>query len=52
MAMALRSPQNNYISGSEDIYVSISQIKMLGLKTGDTVEGQMDHHAMLSATLQ
>ncbi len=35
----LRSPQNNYISGSEDIYVSISQIKMLGLKTGDTVEG-------------
>ncbi|MFA7224676.1 MAG: transcription termination factor Rho [Sphaerochaetaceae bacterium] len=37
----LRSPQNNYISGSEDIYVSISQIKMLGLKTGDTVEGQI-----------
>ncbi|MFA7370806.1 MAG: transcription termination factor Rho [Sphaerochaetaceae bacterium] len=37
----LRSPQNNYISGPEDIYVSISQIKMLGLKTGDTVEGQI-----------
>ncbi len=35
----LRSPQNNYVSGSEDIYVSISQIKMFGLKTGDTVEG-------------
>ncbi len=37
----LRSPQNNYISGPEDIYVSISQIKMLSLKTGDTVEGQI-----------
>ena len=37
----LRSPQNNYLSGPEDIYVSISQIKMLSLKTGDTVEGQI-----------
>ncbi len=37
----LRSPQNNYLSGPEDIYVSISQIKALSLKTGDTVEGQI-----------
>ena len=37
----LRSPQNNYLSGPEDVYVSISQIKMLSLKTGDTVEGQI-----------
>ncbi|MGI6466179.1 MAG: transcription termination factor Rho [Sphaerochaetaceae bacterium] len=35
----LRSPQNNYLSGPEDIYISISQIKMLNLKTGDSVEG-------------
>ncbi|MFA7670801.1 MAG: transcription termination factor Rho [Sphaerochaetaceae bacterium] len=35
----LRSPQNNYLSGPEDIYISISQVKMLSLKTGDTVEG-------------
>ena len=37
----LRSPQNNYLSGPEDIYISISQIKMLSLKTGDTVEGMI-----------
>jgi len=37
----LRSPQNNYLSGPEDIYISPSQIKLLSLKTGDTVEGQI-----------
>lgn len=37
----LRLPQNNYLSGPDDIYMSVSQIKMLNLKTGDTVEGQI-----------
>ena len=37
----LRSPQNNYLSGSEDVYISLSQIKMLSLKTGDSVQCQI-----------
>ncbi|MDR0661852.1 MAG: transcription termination factor Rho [Holosporales bacterium] len=37
----LRSPQENYLSGSDDIYVSPAQIRKLGLKTGDAVEGQI-----------
>lgn len=37
----LRSPDYNYISGPDDIYVSPSQIKLFGLRTGDTVEGQI-----------
>ncbi len=37
----LRSPHNNYLSGAEDVYVSISQIKNLSLKTGDTVRCQI-----------
>ncbi|NCB00723.1 MAG: transcription termination factor Rho [Spirochaetia bacterium] len=37
----LRFPQNNYLSGSEDVYVSMSQIKMLSLKTGDSVQCQI-----------
>ena len=35
----LRSPDSNYTPGTEDIYVSPSQIRRFGLKTGDTVEG-------------
>jgi len=35
----LRSPENNYLSGPEDIYVSPSQIKKFSLRKGDTVEG-------------
>ena len=35
----LRSPENNYLSGPEDIYVSPSQIKKFGLRKGDTIEG-------------
>jgi len=35
----LRSPENNYLSGPEDIYVSPSQIKRFGLRKGDTIEG-------------
>lgn len=35
----LRSPKNNYLQGPEDVYVSQSQIKRFGLKTGDKVAG-------------
>lgn len=35
----LRSSDYNYLSSPDDIYVSPSQIKLFGLKTGDTVEG-------------
>lgn len=37
----LRSPQNSYLSGQDDIYISPSQIRLFGLKTGDTVYGQI-----------
>jgi len=37
----LRSPDYNYFPGPDDIYVSPSQIKLFGLRTGDTVEGQI-----------
>ncbi len=37
----LRSPTYNYLPGPDDIYVSPSQIKRFGLKTGDTVSGQI-----------
>ncbi|MCU4182690.1 transcription termination factor Rho [Bosea sp. BH3] len=35
----LRSPDSNYLPGPDDIYVSPSQIRKFGLRTGDTVEG-------------
>src|SRR6218665_1127713 len=35
----LRSSDYNYLASPDDIYISPSQIKMLGLKTGDTVRG-------------
>ena len=35
----LRSPEANYLSGPDDIYVSPSQIRRFSLRTGDTVEG-------------
>ena len=37
----LRSPQNSYLPGSDDIYISPSQIRLFALKTGDTVYGQI-----------
>jgi transcription termination factor Rho len=37
----LRSPDSNYFPGSDDIYVSPAQIRRFGLKTGDTIEGQI-----------
>jgi transcription termination factor Rho len=35
----LRSPDYNYLNSPDDIYVSQSQIKLFGLKTGDTIKG-------------
>ena len=35
----LRSADYNYFSSPDDIYVSAAQIRLLGLKTGDTIEG-------------
>ena len=37
----LRSPESNYLPGPDDIYVSPSQIRRFGLKTGDTVLGEI-----------
>ena len=37
----IRSSDYHYLSSPDDIYVSQSQIKLLGLKTGDTVEGNV-----------
>jgi transcription termination factor Rho len=37
----LRSSDYNYLASPDDIYVSPSQIKLFGLKTGDTVKGQV-----------
>ena len=37
----LRSPESNYLPGPDDIYVSPSQIRRFGLRTGDTVDGQI-----------
>jgi transcription termination factor Rho len=35
----LRAPESNYLAGPDDIYVSPSQIRRFGLRTGDTVDG-------------
>lgn len=37
----LRSPEENYLAGHDDIYVSPSQIKKYNLRTGDTIEGEI-----------
>ena len=37
----LRSPEANYLPGPDDIYVSPQQMRLAGLRTGDTVEGQI-----------
>ena len=37
----LRSPDYNYFSSPDDVYVSQSQIKLFGLKTGDTIVGDI-----------
>ena len=37
----LRAPESNYLPGPDDIYVSPSQIRRFGLRTGDTVVGEI-----------
>lgn len=37
----LRSPQNSYLPGPDDIYIGPSQIRLFALKTGDTIYGQI-----------
>ena len=37
----LRSADANYLAGPDDIYLSPSQIKLLGLRTGDTIDGEI-----------
>ena len=37
----LRSPDSSYLAGPDDIYVSPSQIRRFGLRTGDTVQGKI-----------
>lgn len=37
----LRAPEENYLPGPDDIYVSPNQIKRFGLKTGDSIEGEI-----------
>ncbi len=37
----LRAPEYNYLAGPDDIYVSPSQIRKFGLRTGDTISGQI-----------
>ena len=37
----LRSPEANYLPGPDDIYVSPEMIRLLALRTGDTIEGVM-----------
>ena len=37
----LRSADYNYLPGPDDVYVSPSQIRRFGLRTGDTIEGQI-----------
>ena len=37
----LRSPEENYLPGPDDIYVSPAQIRKFGLRTGDIIEGEI-----------
>ena len=37
----LRAPEENYLPGPDDIYVSPSQVRRFGLRTGDVVEGEI-----------
>lgn len=37
----LRSPDGSYLAGPDDVYVSPSQIRRLGLRTGDTISGKI-----------
>jgi transcription termination factor Rho len=40
----LRSPEANFLAGPDDIYVSPNQVRRFGLRTGDTVDGEIRAH--------
>jgi transcription termination factor Rho len=40
-ASAFCAPEANYLAGPDDIYVSPNQVRKWGLRTGDTVEGEV-----------
>ncbi len=46
----LRSSDSNYLPGPDDIYISPTQIRRFGLRTGDTVEGPIRGPRTASAT--
>ena len=46
----LRSMEANYLPGADDIYVSPTQVRKFGLRTGDTVEGEIRRPRTASAT--
>jgi len=37
----LRAPESNYLPGPDDIYVSPKQIRKFGMRTGDTISGEI-----------
>jgi transcription termination factor Rho len=37
----LRSPEANYLAGPDDIYVAPNVVRRFGLRTGDTIEGEI-----------
>jgi transcription termination factor Rho len=37
----LRSPEANYLAGPDDIYVAPAQVRKFGMRTGDTIEGEI-----------
>ncbi len=37
----LRSPESNYLAGPDDIYVAPNQVRKFGVRTGDTLEGEI-----------
>jgi len=41
----LRSPENSYLAGPADTYVSQTQIRRFGVKTGDTLRGRVRRQA-------
>ena len=47
----LRSAEENYLPGPDDIYMSPNQIRRFGLRTGDTVEGEIRAPRMASVIL-
>ncbi len=45
----LRSPDSNYLAGPDDVYVTPQIVRKFGLRTGDTIEGEIRGPRMVSA---